>query len=143
MASIFSKLVMHTEFSLRKQNKQTMAEHNDTGKKGEELAQRFLKKEGYKILAVNWVFKKTEIDIVAQDEKFLIIAEVKTRHSNFFGEPESWVTKIKQQNLIKGAEAYILKNNLDLEVRFDIISIILSKKEYHIHHIKDAFYPIL
>ena len=120
-----------------------MAEHNLTGKNGEELALHFLQNEDYKILATNWNYKKSEIDIIAQKDTFLIIAEVKTRNSNYFGEPESWVTKIKQQNLIKGAEAYILKNNIDLEVRFDIISIILSGKEHKIHHIKDAFYPII
>ena len=120
-----------------------MAEHNLTGKKGEELAVNFLQREGYKILATNWNYKKSEIDIIAKKEQFLIIAEVKTRNSNYFGEPESWVTKLKQQNLIKGAEAYILKNNIDLEVRFDIISVILSEKDHKIHHIKDAFYPML
>ena len=71
-----------------------------------------------------------------------MVAEVKTRKSNFFGEPEEFVTRQKQKHLIKAANAYIEKNNLDLEVRFDIISIILSGNEQKIFHIEDAFHPI-
>jgi putative endonuclease len=121
-----------------------MAEHNDTGKKGEQLAVDFLKSAGYQVLEINWNFKKYEVDIIARQNESLIIAEVKTRSGNYFGEPEAWVTKVKQKNLIKGAEAYILLNNLDLEVRFDIISVILPQKgEPKIHHIEDAFYPLV
>jgi putative endonuclease len=117
----------------------------ETGKKGEQMATEFLQEKGYTILEKNWNFKQYELDIIAQKDDTLIVAEVKTRTGNFFGEPEEWVTKTKQKNLIKGAEAYIESNNLDVEVRFDIISIVLSPKggEPKIHHIEDAFYPIV
>ncbi|MBA3900245.1 MAG: YraN family protein [Bacteroidetes bacterium] len=121
-----------------------MAEHNETGKKGEQLAAEFLEQSGFQVLELNWAYQKYEIDIIAQKGDTLIVAEVKTRSGNYYGEPEAWVTKVKQKNLIKGAEAYIITNNLDLDVRFDILSIILPDKgEPKIHHTEDAFYPLL
>lgn len=60
-----------------------MAEHNETGNKGEELAEKYLRKLGYEILERNWHFGKNEIDIIAKDGNFLVIAEVKTRSSTF------------------------------------------------------------
>jgi putative endonuclease len=120
-----------------------MAQHNDFGKKGEEMAVAYLRDKGYSILAENWIHKKSELDIVAQADNKLIVAEVKTRRGNLFGEPEEWVTKEKQRNLIKGAAAFIVEKNIDLEVRFDIISIIHSEKGTRINHIEDAFYPLI
>ena len=119
-----------------------MAEHNQTGTTGEELAASFLEKKGYSVLEKNWRFGHEEIDILASNDSILVVAEVKTRKSNFFGEPEEFVTRQKQKHLIKAANAYMEKNNLDLEVRFDIISIILSGNEQKIFHIEDAFHPI-
>lgn len=119
-----------------------MAEHNNTGKKGEEMAATFLREKGMTILETNWRFGYLEADIIAKFEKTLVVIEVKTRKSNYFGEPESFVTKQKQKNLIRAANEYIERKNLDLEVRFDIISIVLN--DYNaIRHIEDAFYPLL
>jgi putative endonuclease len=118
-----------------------MAEHNDTGKKGEELATTFLKSKGYTILETNWRFKKLEADIIAISNQIMVVAEVKTRASSFFGEPELFVTRQKQKNLRSAANEYIQHKHLDLEVRFDIISIVLDKKQemVKINHIQDAF----
>lgn len=121
----------------------TMAEHNETGAKGEELAATFLQNKGYSILEKNWRFKNLEADIIASLANILVIAEVKTRRSNYFGEPETFVNKQKQKNLIKAAQEYIQRNQLDLEVRFDIISIILGDSQTKINHIEDAFYPLV
>ncbi len=116
-----------------------MAEHNETGTKGETLAIEFLKKKGYTILEKNWRFKHLEADIIATIDKTLVIAEVKTRKSNYFGEPETFVDRKKQKNLMSIANAYIHSNNLDLEVRFDVISIIIGNNDSKINHIEDAF----
>jgi putative endonuclease len=120
-----------------------MAEHNETGKKGEEIAADFLKELGYKILEINWRSGKNEIDIIAMDGSILVVAEVKTRQSNAFGEPEVAVTRDKQRSLIRAANNYILKNRIEAEVRFDIIAILMGKKGETVHHIIDAFYPLL
>ncbi|MEO6903865.1 MAG: YraN family protein [Bacteroidia bacterium] len=119
-----------------------MANHNDTGIKGEELATNYLKSKNYTVLETNWRFKNLEVDIIASTGKTLIIVEVKTRKNNHFGEPETFVNKQKQKNLIQAAQEYINRNKLDLEVRFDIISIIIGYAIPQINHIQDAFYPI-
>ncbi len=116
-----------------------MADHNDTGQKGEELAASFLQEKGFVILEKNWRFKNLEADIIATIPGTLVIAEVKTRKSNYFGEPETFVNKQKQKNLIKAGHEYIQRANLDLEVRFDIVSIILGDNQMKINHIEDAF----
>jgi putative endonuclease len=120
-----------------------MAEHNDIGKAGEALAQKYLKDKGYTILETNWRHGKDEIDIIATDGKFLVIAEVKTRQSNRLGEPEVSVNRDKQRFLVRAADAYIQRKNIGLETRFDIISILMKNENATINHIVDAFYPTL
>jgi putative endonuclease len=120
-----------------------MAEHNELGRQGEEIAAAYLLKQGYVILDVNWRAGRNEIDLIARDKDFLVIVEVKSRQNNSFTEPEEAVTKEKQQALIRAANAYIFRKNISLETRFDIISIIHNKEETRIHHLKDAFYPRL
>ncbi len=118
-----------------------MARHIEVGKKGEKLAQIYLKNKGYSIIDINWRFDKDEIDIVAMDGNELVIVEVKTRSTDYFGNPEDAVDFKKEKFLIRATEAYLEENNLDLETRFDIIAIIINKEEVKINHIIDAFYP--
>ncbi|OCB69333.1 YraN family protein [Flavobacterium piscis] len=121
-----------------------MAEHNELGKKGEELAVEFLRKEGYKILDRNWTFQKAEIDIIAQKESILAIVEVKTRSSLDFGAPQDFVKPKKIQLLIKAVNAYINDREKDfcddLNIRFDIIAIHKNGETFAIEHLTDAFY---
>lgn len=120
-----------------------MAEHNELGKQGEELAVAYLRKEGYTILETNFRAGRNEIDIVAREGEVLVIVEVKSRRSNFFAEPEYSVTLEKQRAIIRAANYYIFRKNINLEARFDIISIILDGSKVHLNHLKDAFYPTL
>ena len=117
-----------------------MAEHNDLGKLGEELAVEFLRIEGYEILETNWTLQKAEVDIIAQKENTLAIVEVKTRSSLDFGLPQDFVKPKKIQLLVKAVNEYVVSKNLDIEVRFDIIAIHKEGKSYVIEHLKDAFY---
>ena len=117
-----------------------MAEHNELGKLGEELAVDFLQQNGYDILETNWVFQKAEIDIIAQKENILAVVEVKTRSSIDFGLPQDFVKPKKIQLLVKAVNEYVISNDLDVEVRFDIIAIHKEGKNYKIEHIDDAFY---
>ncbi|MFQ5335398.1 MAG: YraN family protein, partial [Flavobacteriales bacterium] len=98
--------------------------------------------KGYRIEAVNWRFGKGEIDIVAKDGDTLVFVEVKTRTSDFFGNPEVFVNARKQAQVIKTANAYIQQQNAGCESRFDIISIVMNKNRTEIEHIEDAFYPV-
>lgn len=118
-----------------------MARHNDLGRKGELLAQDYLRDKGYSIIDTNWRFDKDEIDIVAMDGDELVIVEVKTRSNDFYGDPEESVGYHKEKFLIRAAESYLEENDLDFETRIDIIAIILNEKEQKIEHIEDAFYP--
>ena len=120
-----------------------MAEHNELWALGEKLAVAYLKEKGYEIIETNWRSGQLEIDIIAQNKDFLIVAEVKTRSTNVFGEPEEFVTKQKQKLLIKAAGDYVIKMNLDVEVRFDIISVLVNRGKHQVNHIEDAFYARL
>ncbi len=111
------------------------------GKIGENIAKKFLQKKSYEILETNFFYKKNEIDIIAKYQNLLIVVEVKIRKTNFFGEPYLSVDLKKQKKIIKVTNFYIIEKNIDLEVRFDIISIVGNKKIYKIEHIKNAFYP--
>jgi len=117
-----------------------MATHNDLGHLGESLAVGFLQENNYVILERNWRFQKAEIDIIAKKEGQIIIVEVKTRNSNFFGDPQSFVSPEKIKLLVKAANQYLVSNNIPLEVRFDILAIIKNKSTQEITHFKDAFY---
>jgi putative endonuclease len=117
-----------------------MAEHNELGKIGEELAVEFLQQNGYTILETNWTFQKAEVDIIAQKENTLVIVEVKTRSSIDFGLPQDFVKPTKIQLLVKAADAYVVSNDLDVEVRFDIIAVYKEGKGFKIEHLEDAFY---
>lgn len=118
-----------------------MAQHNILGKKGEEIAVRYLKDKGYEILKQNYRHGHDEIDIVAKIIDELVIVEVKTRSSSYFGYPEEAVDLKKQKFLIRAAEAFIEEYDFDMNIRYDIISIILKNNDISIRHIEDAFYP--
>lgn len=120
-----------------------MADHNDLGKKGEELAKQHLINKGYNIKDLNWRFKKKEIDIIAEKNNVLTVVEVKTRTSDYFENPKEAVTRKKQKFIINAAEAYIFEKNIDMETRFDIITITFKNGKEEIEHIKDAFQPSL
>ncbi len=117
-----------------------MAEHNELGKLGEELAVEYLQKNGYAILETNWTFQKAEIDIIAKKENILAVVEVKTRSSLDFGLPQDFVKNKKIQLLVKAVDAYVNEKNLDIDVRFDIIAIHKEGKTFSIEHLIDAFY---
>ncbi|MCX6257192.1 MAG: YraN family protein [Bacteroidia bacterium] len=120
-----------------------MAENHELGRKGEEMALEHLKKNGYEILATNWQFKHLELDIVAQKDKTLVIVEVKTRSSDYFEQPADTVNRKKQKLIIEATNGYIEQFDLDMEVRFDIISIYFYGKRVKLEHIEDAFYPLI
>ena len=117
-----------------------MAQHNELGKKGEQLAVYYLQENNYKIVERNYRFDKAEVDIIAKKKDILAIIEVKTRSSTEFGNPQDFVKPKQIQRLVKAVDEYVIVNDLDLEIRFDIIAIVKEKSNYTIEHLKDAFY---
>ncbi|MCB2201287.1 YraN family protein [bacterium] len=118
-----------------------MAEHNELGKKGELIARKFLEEIGFQIIESNWRHEKDEIDVIAKDGDELVMVEVKTRSTRYFGEPSEAVGAAKESFMIRAAEAYLEIHDLNMDTRFDIISIVADNKGESIEHIKDAFYP--
>jgi putative endonuclease len=117
-----------------------MAQHNELGKKGEQLAVDFLLKNGYEIIERNYRFDKAEVDIIAQIKDILAIVEVKTRSTTDFGNPQDFVKPKQIQRLVKAVDEYVIVNSLDVEVRFDIIAIVKNGKSFNIEHLENAFY---
>lgn len=117
-----------------------MGEHNDLGKKGEQLAVDFLLKNNYKIRNKNYRYLKAEVDIIAQKGTILVIVEVKTRSSTFMENIADTVTSKKIKLLVLAANQYVIDYDLDVEVRFDIITIHKKNDSFSIEHLENAFY---
>jgi len=117
------------------------------GRRGEALAEAFLKRKGYSILERNWTGKTGEIDLIAEDKKTVVIVEVKTRASEKFGAPVEAVDAHKQGQLVRVATEYIQKNKKQKQaIRFDVVSVRLKAgtlfdrlKGPEIEHIQNAF----
>jgi len=117
--------------------------HIDLGRRGEELARRHLLLQNMSILTSNYTFRKGEIDVIAMDGQELVFVEVKTRNSNYFGEPYQAVNRTKQRQIIKVANQFIQERKLNYDVRFDIISIVINNHQTKVQHIKNAFTPFV
>jgi putative endonuclease len=117
-----------------------MAKHNELGELGENLAVEELEKNGYEIVERNWRFKKAEIDIIARKDEVLAIVEVKTRSSDYFGDPQDFVNTKKIKMLVEAVNEYVNSKDLEVEVRFDIMAIIINKNKLTIEHLEDAFF---
>lgn len=120
-----------------------MAESHNLGQKGEDLAAGQLKNAGFKILFRNWKWGKHEIDIIAENKDLIIFVEVKTRTEDYQMHPVTAVTREKQKSIIRAADGYIQKFNINKEGRFDVITIIKKGDSFEIDHIEGAFYPTL
>ena len=117
-----------------------MAIHNLVGTAGEKAAIAYLIQNGYTIVETNWRHRRYELDIIAQSLDELIIVEVKTRSLGFLESPTEAVTHAKIRRIIAATESYILRSDIDLSIRFDIISVVKTAQGYDVEHIPNAFY---
>lgn len=115
--------------------------HDILGKWGEAYALNYLLGIGYDLKARNYKFNRMEIDIILSDGQFLVIVEVKTRHSAELGEPWRAVNLAKQKQIIRVANYYTKAVEWPNDVRFDIVSIVHNTNHTDLTHIKDAFCP--
>lgn len=119
-----------------------MAEHNDLGKWGEDVALAYLLDQGYRLLDRNWHQGHRDLDLIMQQDDTLVIVEVRTRRNNLFMDPEQTVDALKMVSLSKAANAYIRLHRISLNIRFDIVAITgTPSSDFTINHIEDAFYP--
>ncbi len=116
-----------------------MAQSHNLGKKGETIACEFLKSLGFKIIARNYRWQKIEVDIIAQNQDYIIFVEVKTR-TRRIEQAMQFIPMSKQNRMVRLADAYIQANEIDKEVRFDLI-IIDVNDNYKLTHYPSVFVP--
>lgn len=117
-----------------------MGDHNQFGKEGEKIAVQFLRDNGYIIKHLNYRYLKAEVDVIAQRKNTLAIIEVKSRSSDALQNIADTVTAKKIKLLVMAADHYVSDNDLDVDVRFDIITILKNEDNLKIEHLTDAFY---
>ncbi len=100
-----------------------------SGDFGEEYTVKYLRKKGYKILSRNFHSRFGEIDIIAANKSVIAFVEVKTRSEGALFAPREAVDFFKQQKCIKTAQFYLVNNPSELQPRFDVSEIIISKDE--------------
>lgn len=117
-----------------------MGKHNEFGVEGEKLATDFLVNKGYVVLQKNYRYLKAEIDIIARKDTILAIVEVRARSNDQIIAIADTITPRKIKLLVTAADHYVVEQELDVEVRFDVITILKNSKIFKIEHIEDAFY---
>lgn len=115
----------------------------ELGRWGEEKAADYLRRRGYKIIGMNYSCRMGEIDIIAENRKYVVFAEVKLRKSDKFGQAREYVTGAKQERLRITAQMWLASNETDKQPRFDVIEIYAPDGEnsnmISIEHIENAF----
>ena len=117
-----------------------MGKHNEFGKEGEQIAVEHLLKNGYKIKYKNYRYLQAEIDIIAQKDEILAIVEVRSRSSDYIENIAETVTPKKIKLLVMAANHFVTENDLNVNVRFDIITILKNKSRFELEHLEAAFY---
>ena len=103
-------------------------EKKSVGAIGEEIVARWYRFKGYKILERNYRLRNFEVDIIAENPKYLCFIEVKTRKTDKFGMPSEAVDYRKRHKIILGAQYYLLKHPTDKQIRFDVAEVIGEMK---------------
>lgn len=116
-----------------------MAAHNELGKEGEDAACNYLQREGYRIIERNWRYHKYEIDIIAENNEYVVFLEVKTRTSAQWGNPEDFISRGQIKRIVEAADFYLREYDIAKDARFDVIASIKTKDGFEIEHIDDAF----
>ncbi len=106
------------------------------GKFGEDVAERYLKQKGYKIICRNFSCRQGELDIIAENSEYLVFIEVKTRSNSSYGHPIDAVGKYKMQHMFKVAKYYLHLQGLENRfIRFDVIEVYIDKGFAKVRHI--------
>lgn len=121
-----------------------MAEHNELGKWGEDIASRYLEGKGYRIIYRDWRYGHRDLDIIATDDNGLcVIAEVKTRRNERFADANMAVSPQKIHSLSIAANAFVKSHRINVRLRFDIITIVGTPEQYEVRHVENAFLPAI
>lgn len=113
------------------------------GSWGEKKAANYLRLHGYRIVDMNCKYRQGEIDIVAENRKYIVFAEVKLRKDDSYGEAKEFVTQAKQRRVITAAEIWLSEHEAEKQPRFDVIEIYapqgIESKKIKINHLENAF----
>lgn len=121
-----------------------MAEHNELGKWGEDIAARYMESKGYRVLLRDWKYEHRDLDIIATDDDGLcVFVEVKTRRDEKFANADEAVSPDKVRSLSIVANAFVKSHMLNVEIRFDIITIVGTPESYEVRHVENAFLPFV
>ena len=118
-----------------------MAKHNLLGHEGEDVAAQYLREHGYTIQDRDWHCGHKDLDLVVTKDNVIVFVEVKTRTGTEWGNPQDFVDDRKIRSIVHSADAYLRLNQINMEVRFDIISVIADRGEFKVEHIEQAFFP--
>lgn len=113
----------------------------EVGRKGEQIAEKFLKSAGYKILERNYRCPVGEIDIIAEEKGVLVFAEVRTLSTDSWGMPQMSISITKEKRIVKTSLYYLSEKKMwDRNCRFDVIAVIRpGEKEESIELLRGAF----
>ncbi|MBR5246817.1 MAG: YraN family protein [Clostridia bacterium] len=107
---------------------------------GEFIASRYLREHGYDILCANYSCRLGEIDLIAEDKKYVCFVEVKTRSENMKYSPADAVDMPKRKRIIATSNLFLKENEIDRQPRFDIIEVYFENNEpFKLNHIEGAF----
>ena len=110
------------------------------GDRGEEIARRYLIRQGYSIVGRNYRTRYGELDLIARHGNTLVFVEVKLRRGTRYGDPLEAVDEHKQAAIRAIAEQYLAEEEPEFEdARFDVVGILAEGRSYRIEHVEDAF----
>jgi len=118
-----------------------MSSPHDLGKKAENLATNYLQKSRYTLLERNYRYLKAEVDLIVQKGKTLVAVEVKARTAPYLVAPHEAVSYKKIQLLVSAVDHFVQTRDLEVEVRFDLITYIFNGDRWEHTHVEEAFYP--
>ena len=115
-----------------------------TGLEGEKRVANYLRKKGFLVVKQNYACKYGEIDIIAQNDTYILFVEVKTRKQNSLVSGVQAIDDFKQNRIMKTAQDFLAKTECELQPRFDVAEVTVFKREdggtgYKLHYIKNAF----
>ncbi len=108
---------IHTNFNPLKIN---MAEHNEIGHHGEDIATKWLQDNGFEVIERNWRCGHLELDIVCAKDGLIVVVEVKSRTGDF-GNVDELLDYKKRRNILRAGAAWLKRHKLECELRFDLI----------------------
>ncbi len=105
----------------------------------EATAIKYLEEKEFQVIQTNYRFKRSEIDIIALYKNLIVFFEVKYRKSSCFGHPENFLSDDQIERIHYAAEQFMLENNYNHKIRFDIVAITMQNSKISIQHFEDAF----